>query len=321
MTVFILLPSNRDVIPRLQAGFPHVPFAVVDTPAELIARVGEVEALIIPNGQYTPEVARALKERGRKLKWMQFTTSGIDIAIKTGLPDNVIITNAAGANAIAVAEHSMALMLAVARGFNHAGAARAEKNWARREMMSLEISPEGRTMAIVGLGNIGRDIARKAKAFDMRVIGISRGTAPVPNVDEIRPRERLRETVAEADVLMLSATYDPSTKGMIDRSVIAAMKPNAIFVNTARGQLVDEKALIEALQTDRIAGAGIDVAEIEPPDPASPLWTLPNVVMTPHSAGGGGAKIGKLYEIIARNLTLWLAGQPMPAITDLTSPE
>ena len=321
MTVFILLPSNRDVIPRLQAGFPQVPFAVVETPAELIARVGEVEALIIPNGQYTPEVARALKERGRKLKWMQFTTSGIDIAIKTGLPDNVIITNAAGANAIAVAEHSMALMLAVARGFNHAGAARAEKNWARREMMSQEISPEGRTMVIVGLGNIGRDIARKAKAFDMRVIGISRGTAPVPNVDEIRPRERLRETVAEADVLMLSATYDPSTKGMIDRSVIASMKPNAIFVNTARGQLVDEKALIEALQTGRIAGAGIDVAEIEPPDPASPLWTLPNVVMTPHSAGGGGAKIGKLYEIIARNLTLWLAGKPMPAITDLTSPE
>jgi phosphoglycerate dehydrogenase-like enzyme len=143
----------------------------------------------------------------------------------------------------------------------------------------------------------------------------------VPNVDEIRPRERLRETVAEADVLALAAVYDASTKGMIDRSVIAAMKPSAIFVNTARGQLVDEVALIEALQANRIFGAGIDVTEIEPPDPSSPLWTLPNVVMSPHSAGGGGAKIGKLYEIIARNLTLWLAGKPLPAITNLTTPD
>jgi D-2-hydroxyacid dehydrogenase (NADP+) len=321
MTVFILLPSNRDLIPRLRAGFPQVPFAVVETAAELIARVEEADALIIPNGQYTPAIAAAVKERGRKLKWIQFTTSGIDIAIKSGLPDNVVITNAAGANAIAVAEHGIALMLAVARCLNLANTARTAKTWPRRDMMSHEISPDGLTIAVVGLGNIGREIARKAKAFDMRVIGISRGSAPVPNVDEIRPRERLRETAAEADVLALAAVYDPSTKGMIDRGVIAAMKPSAIFVNIARGQLVDETALIEALQANRIFGAGIDVAAIEPPDPDSPLWTLPNVVMTPHSAGGGGVKIGKLYEIVSRNLTLWLAGQPMPAITDLTSPE
>lgn len=321
MTVFILLPSNRDLIPRLKAGFPDVPFAVVDLHDELIARIHEVDALIIPNGQYTPAIAGAVKTRGQKLKWIQFTTSGIDIAIKSGLPDNVIVTNAAGANAVAVAEHGIALMLAVARCLNQATAARAEKRWPRRDMMSREISLEDLTIVVVGLGNIGREIARKAKAFDMRVIGISRGSEPVPNVDEVRPRTRLRETVAEADVLAMAAVYDPSTKGMIDRAVIAAMKPSAIFVNIARGQLVDETALIEALQENRIFGAGIDVADVEPPNPASPLWTLPNVVMTPHSAGGGGVKIGKLYDIVARNLSLWLAGQPMPAITDLTAPD
>lgn len=321
MTVFILLPSNRDLIPRLKAGFPHVPFAVVETHDELIARIDEVDALIIPNGQYTPAIAQAVKERGRRLQWIQFTTSGIDIAIKSGIPDRVVVTNAAGANAVAVAEHAIALMLAVARCLNQASAARAEKRWPRREQMTREISPDGLTLAVVGLGNIGREIARKAKAFDMRVIGISRGKEPVANVDEVRPRERLRETVAEADVLALAALYDPSTKGMIDRSVIAAMKKSAIFVNIARGQLVDEAALIEALREGRIFGAGIDVAAVEPPDPASELWTLPNVVMTPHSAGGGGVKIGKLYEIVARNLTLWLAHAPLPAITDRTAPD
>lgn len=321
MTVLIHIPTNKAVIPLLEAAFPDVSFTVADSVDDMIARLPEAKALILSNGQYTPEVARAVKETAKKLTWIQFNTSGIDIAAKSGLPDNIPITNAAGASAVAIAEHAMALLMAVARGISHANVARAAKQWSRREMVARELTLEGRTLTLVGLGAIARQIARRAKAFDMKVIGVTRSTEAVPFVDELRPRERLAETATITDVLMPTAVYDSSTKGMIDRKTIMALKPTTIFVNIARGQLVDEAALIEALENNRIFGAGLDVAEVEPPDPNSKLWTLPNVIMTPHSAGGGGGKIGKLADIIIANMKLWLAGKPLPAIADISAPD
>jgi phosphoglycerate dehydrogenase-like enzyme len=321
MSILICLPSNKAVIPMLQSAFPDAPFVITENPDEMITRLPEAEVLIMSNGQYTPDVARAVKETAKRLKWIQFNTSGIDIAARSGLPGNVIVTNAAGANSVAVAEQAMALLMAVARCMNTAYEGRAARKWARREMMSRQISLEGLTLTLVGLGSIAREIAKRAKAFDMKVIAITRSTDPVPNVDELRPRERLVETAAISDVMMPTAVYDASTRGMIDRKTIAALKPGAIFVNIARGQLVDEDALIEALESGRITGAGLDVATVEPPDPSSKLWTLPNVVMTPHSAGGGGLKIEKLATIISANLKLWLAGKPLPAITNILAPD
>jgi D-2-hydroxyacid dehydrogenase (NADP+) len=326
MTIIVHLPSNKSLIPRLQATFPGLDMIIAETPAALIARIGEADALIIPNGQYSAEIAEAVKTRGRRLKWIQFTTAGIDWAIKAGLPDNVIITNASGFNAGTVSEHALALMLAVARNLPASTRARAQGQWLRRAMMDTMHPLEGATLMLIGLGAIGRAIARKAKAFDMRVIGISRiaadpNAAPVPNVDELRPRTRILETAREADFIALAVNYDTSTHRIIDRTVIAALKPTAIVVNIARGQLIDEIALIEALQAERIAGAGLDVADSEPPASDSALWRLPNVVLTPHSAGGGGEKVEKLFEIVAANIRRWLAGEPLQhRITDLTLP-
>jgi phosphoglycerate dehydrogenase-like enzyme len=321
MSVVIYLPTNKAVIPLLKAAFPDVAFTIAESPAEMISHLPEAEALILPNGQYTPEVSRAVKETAKRLSWIQFNTSGIDIAAKSGLPNNIAITNAAGANAVAVAEHAMALLMAVARRTNDAHVARTARTWPRREMMARQIGLEGLTLTLVGLGAIAREIAKRAKAFDLKVIAITRSTEPVPHVDELRPRERLAETAAVTDVLMPTGVYEASTRGIIDRKTIMALKPSAIFVNIARGQLVDEDALIEALETGRITGAGLDVAMIEPPDAASKLWTLPNVVMTPHSAGGGGIKIEKLAVIISANMKLWLAGKRLPAIANISAPD
>ena len=321
MTVLFHLPSNASLVPRLRAAFPELRTDVADTPAALAERIGEAEVLVIPNGQYSAEIADAVKARGRKLKWIQFTTAGIDWAIKAGLPDNVIVTNASGFNAGTVSEHALALMLAVARNLPASAQARKERRWLRREMMDTMRPLEGSTLMLIGLGSIGREIARKAKAFDMRVIGISRSVDPVPHVDELRPRTRIVETAREADVLALAVNYDTSTRHILGRAAIAALKPTAIVVNIARGQLIDEPALIEALAAGRVLGAGLDVADAEPPAPDSPLWTLPNVVLTPHSAGGGGEKIEKLFEIVAENLRRWIAGEPLRfRITDLTLP-
>lgn len=321
MTVLFHLPSNASLIPRLRAAFPDLRTDVAGTPAALAERIADAEVLIIPNGQYTAEIAVAVKARGRRLKWIQFTTAGIDWAIKAGLPDSVIVTNASGFNAGTVSEHALALMLAVARNLPASARARAEKQWPRRAMMDTMRPLEGSTLMLVGLGAIGREIARKAKAFDMRVIGISRSTEAVPHVDELRPRTRIVETAREADAIALAVNYDASTRHILGRDAIAAMKPNAIVVNIARGQLIDESALVEALAAGRIFGAGLDVAETEPPAPDSALWTLPNVVLTPHSAGGGGEKVEKLFEIVAENLRRWIAGEPLRfRITDLTLP-
>jgi phosphoglycerate dehydrogenase-like enzyme len=321
MSVLFHLPSNASLIPRLRAAFPDLRTDVAATPAQLAERIGDAEVLIIPNGQYNAEVAAAVKARGRRLKWIQFTTAGIDWAIKAGLPDGVIITNASGFNAGTVSEHALALMLAVARNLPASVRARADRQWPRRAMMDTMRPLEGATLMLVGLGAIGRAIAHKAKAFDMRVIGISRSTEPVPHVDELRPRARIVETAGEADVIALAVNYDASTHRIIGRDAIAAMKPTAIVVNIARGQLIDEAALIDALAAGRIFGAGLDVAEAEPPAPESPLWTLPNVMLTPHAAGGGGEKIDKLFEIVAENLRRWIAGEPLRfQIADLTLP-
>jgi phosphoglycerate dehydrogenase-like enzyme len=319
MPILIFLTSNLELIPLLKGALPEQAFIVVDTGEAMAERIGEAAGLIVSNGLYTPENARIIRERGKRLQWIQFTTSGVDIAIASGLPEGVVVANAAGANAVAVAEHAMALLLAVARRIPDAVVARTAKKWPRREMMNRMVSLDGLTMALVGVGAIGREIARKAKAFDMKVIAITRSTGPVPNVDELRPRARIRETVGITDVVCLATGYDASSHGMIDATTVAAMKPGAIVVNIARGQMIDERALIAALREGRLYGAGIDVAEVEPPDAASELWTLPNVIMTPHAAGGGGIKIGKLADIVARNIRAWRAGKPLPTqVRDLS---
>ena len=154
-----------------------------------------------------------VKATATRLSWIQFNTSGVDIAAQSGLPDpgKVAITNAAGANAVAVGEHAMALMMMVARRANDAVAERAARTWKRREFVAKEISLEGLTLTLVGLGAIAKVIAKRAKAFDMKVIAVTRSAeapdpAPVPYVDELRPPARLKETAAISDVLDRKST-------------------------------------------------------------------------------------------------------------------
>jgi phosphoglycerate dehydrogenase-like enzyme len=320
MPILIYLTTNLELIARLQTAFPDQEFIAVDTAEGLARHIGEAAVLITSNGLYTPENAKIIREKGKKLQWIQFTTSGVDIAIANGLPDGVTVANAVGTNAGTIAEHAIGLLLTLARRMPQAIADRAEKTWSRRAMVSRMISLEGLTMTLVGVGAIGREIARKAKAFDMKVIAITRSTDLVPNVDELRPRARLKETMAITDVLCIAAGYDASTHGMIDAACIAALKPGAIVVNIARGQIIDERALTAALREGKLYGLGTDVAEVEPPDPSSELWTLPNIVMTPHAAGGGGAKVGKLTDLVSANIRAWYAGKALPTQVRNLSP-
>lgn len=311
MNMLFYPAKEKAIIERLAKAFPDVRILTANTDEDLRAMILETDILVTSNRGYVAEPAKIIRDGAKRLKWIQFTTSGIDKAVASGLPDGVPVTNAAGFHANKVAEHAMSLLLAVTRRHMDALAARPKRAWIRDELSPIVLTLEKATMAIIGLGAIGQSIARKAKAFDMRVIGISRGRDPIANIDEMRPRARLVETMREADVVMVAATYDDSTHNILGAEAIAALKPNAVIVNIARGLLIDEPAMIAALQANRIYGAGLDVMHVEPLNPESPLWDMPNVVMTPHSAGSGGDKIDPIVNIVADNLKLFLAGKPL----------
>jgi phosphoglycerate dehydrogenase-like enzyme len=307
------------LIDRIQQAFPEVEIVRVDKAEDIAANIKGADAMVTSNRIYSPDVGRDVRAHGTSLRWMQFTTSGIDTALKGGVPDGIPVTNGGGMHAHCVAAHGMTLMLAVMRRLNDCTAARPRRDWIRDEIHSSLRTTRGKTMALIGLGAIGQDIARKAKAFDMHVIGVSR-MAEAPFVDEIRPREDLHAVLAEADVVMQATVYDKSTHHMIDAAAIAAMKPGAILVNIARGSLIDEAAMIAALQNGTLSAAGLDVTEIEPLPADSPLWDLPNVVLTPHIAGAGADNNDALFEVISRNLRSFLDGKPFDRVVHGPNP-
>lgn len=299
----------------LRPAFASLDLRVAHAADDLAAALTGADILITTNRVYTPENAAIIRERGTDLRWIAFLTSGVDKAVASGLPPGVVVTNVAGLRAFAVSEHAFALMLGLVRRVRDTEAARAHAFWTRDVTTPRLDNLAGKHLVIVGTGAIGQDVARKAKAFDMRVTGISRSLAPLAHFDALRPRADLVAAARQADILLVAATYEAATHGMISREVIAAMGPHAFLVNIARGLIVDETALVEALQAGRIAGAGLDVVEDEPLPAASPLWTLDNVLMTPHIGGAGGAGTGASHaSMFADNLKLWLAGEPLQKV-------
>ncbi len=307
--------GRQDEFEALRPAFPALELRCANDAAQLASALPGADILITTNRVYTPDNAAIIRETGAALKWLAFLTSGIDKAQASGLPSGCIVTNVAGLRAFAVSEHAFSLMLGLVRHVRDTEAARASAFWTRDKTTPLLDNLAGKHMAIVGTGAIGQDIARKAKAFDMRVTGVSRSTAPLANFDALRPRAELVAAAREADVLMIAAMYDDTTHGMISREVIDALGAKAIVVNIARGLLVDETALVDALVAGRIGGAGLDVMEEEPLPASSPLWKHDNVIITPHIGGAGSKGTGATHaSMFADNLKLWLAGKPLEKV-------
>lgn len=301
------------------AAYPDVEFAVAKNDAELPAALAGAEAILVANRTYTEEPAKLIRDHGSDLRWIAFMTSGIDKAVANGLPSGVTVTNMAGLRAFSVAEQALYLMLALMRGARASEKAQQAAEWARIPLTPLMDNLTGKHLLIVGTGAIGQDIARKAKAFDMRVTGISRRTDPLDNFDRLRPRHELIAAAGEADVLMVAALAEEDTFGMISREVIAALPPHAHIVNIARGSLIDETALMDALEAGKLAGAGLDVQEEEPVPAGHRLWSLDNVIITPHLGGAGSGGLGVTHaSLFTENLDLWLAGKPLVKVVAQT---
>ena len=294
--------------------FPEVEAAKAHSLESLADALDGAEIFHAYNSAFTAEFARLVRDKGRALKWIQFTTVGIEIGLRAGLPDGVWVTNSGDVSQRALATHAMALMLGVMRGFRRFGELQVRRQWPPRQSMNAQlIDPDGARMVILGMGHIGQEIARKAKAFDMEVICVTRSPSPaVPEIDRVVPREKVNEVLPTADVVMVAMPLDGGTRGFLSAERIALMKDTAILVNISRGKVVDEAALARALAEDRIKGAGLDALAEEPLPVASPLWDLPNVLITPHVGGGGGRQQWRrMSELIRDNTRRYISGEPL----------
>jgi phosphoglycerate dehydrogenase-like enzyme len=211
----------------------------------------------------------------------------------------------------AVADHAMALILAMARRIDEICANSARGEWNKAFKVPV-FSLEGRTVAVVGFGNIGREVARRARGFGVKVLGLSRSGAPDPLADEMHPMADLHAVLGKADIIVLCVASSARTRHIMNAAAFAAARKGALFVNVTRGETVDQAALHEALASGHLGGAAIDVTEPEPLPAGDPLWSAPNLLISPHTAGGGSTGGGRrIAAVVTENLARFRTGREL----------
>ncbi len=305
-------------ISAISDKFPELDFVLTYGPDDVARELGDAEIMFVSNRVYVEDMVAAVNANCGNLKLIHFTTSGIDKALKSGgFPAQVTVANVAGLRGPTLAEHAFALLLFLAHRFRAVEAARQSHSWQREEITPTIASLKGQTLVVIGMGATGQSMARKARAFDMRVIGVSRAYEPDDLVEEVFPRERVNEALAQADAVLMSMPSTAETRGFLDAEKFAAMKPGAFVINVARGDLINEDDLIAACESGTIGGAGLDVTVAEPLPADSPLWDVENIVLSPHvGGGGGGPEDTALDDLLIENLRLYLAGKPLKRLVD-----
>jgi phosphoglycerate dehydrogenase-like enzyme len=312
--VLITHGMSRADLERIEAVSGSITAEAARSMEEAVAKAGEAE--VIQAGDWSDELWKSAP----KLKWVQSGGAGVERYMTPGfIASAVVLTNAQGTYAIPIADHVMAFILHFSRQFNHLLRRQVKHEWAdwgEHETDDLK----DKTLGIVGLGGIGSEVARRAKAFDMRVIATRRRPErPSKDVDEVRGAEALPWLLGESDYVALCPALIPETRHLIGAEQLRLMKPTAYLMNVGRGGLVDEGALVEALQAGEIAGAGLDVFEEEPLPADSPLWEMPNVMITPHRAGDSRRSHERFMALFCENLRRYVAGEALLNVVDKTA--
>jgi phosphoglycerate dehydrogenase-like enzyme len=313
-----------DILAQVQqlkpAGFTLQMLPPTASAAEIAVAIREAEYLtgfprFLPDEAYT---------EAKRLKLLQVLSAGYDyVNIAGARKARIPICSNGGANSVAVAEHAIMLMLAVYRKLVTFHQNVAGGRWHQGIPRTVDIFElEGKTVGLVGLGNIGRQVARRVQAFDAQVIYYDAVRLSPQEEKELGVQYVPLDTLlATADIVSLHVPLNESTRHMIDAQALGRMKPAAILINTCRGEVIDERALIEALQEGRILAAGLDTQAKEPPDPNNPLLRLPNVTLTPHSAGPTVDSFRKRFHNGYVNVQRVARGQPplwvIPEMRDL----
>ena len=309
----IKLLFEPDLLPRPRFVADHTGPPTKRTPeqeARFLELLGQAEVLF----DFDRAHLRDLPAVAPRVRWVQSTSSGIGQMVKrVGLDKTgIVITTSSGVHARPLADFCLMAMLMFAKDYVRMEREKKAKHWER--YCGEELT--GKTLAIVGLGRVGQEVARHGKRMDMRVVGMRRSDTPVEGIDGMFDRDQLRDVLGETDFLVLAAPHTPETEGMIGADEIAAMKRGAVLINIGRGQLVDEPAMIRALEEGHLAGAALDVFSAEPPPADSPLWDMPNVIISPHSASTVRQENARITEIFCDNLERYLSGMPLRNVLD-----
>lgn len=254
-------------------------------------------------------------ELAPKLRWIQAIGAGIDHLDGAGIPDDIVITNAAGVAAAPIAEFAIGRLLSWWKRLPELDAAQAEHRWSAKFGRTVD----GLTLGVIGLGAIGTAVAVRARAFGMTVIGTRRSYQEGqdhPAVDELRGTADLHDVLARCDAVVVSAPGTPETENLFDADAFAVMKPGAVFCNVGRGSLVDEPALIAALESGHLGAAILDVTREEPLPADDPLWSAPNILISPHCSAAQDRYTETLLALFADNLGRFTRGESLRNVVD-----
>ncbi|HEV3023122.1 MAG TPA: D-2-hydroxyacid dehydrogenase [Pirellulales bacterium] len=311
MRIVLCYPVERKHLDQIAAVAPRA--ELVDAGQERIAREILAADIFCGHAKVHPVPWDDVVRRGR-LKWIQSSAAGMDhCLVPSVVASSIVVTSASGVLADQVAEHTLALITGLLRGLPAFFRAQQKKEFVRRPTRDLHRA----TIGIVGFGGNGRRLAEVLRVFKGRILATDMFPVDKPQyVEALWPAERLDDLLAESDIVVLAAPLNETTRGMLDARALAAMKRGAVLINVARGGLVVEEALVAALRAGHLAGAGLDVTEPEPPGPESPLWDMPQVIITPHVGGQSARRIDDMTDFFCENLRRWLAGQPLRNLVD-----
>ncbi|HEY7782620.1 MAG TPA: D-2-hydroxyacid dehydrogenase [Ktedonobacterales bacterium] len=317
VTTFSFDDADLDRL-RAAIGIDHL--IVASSQDELVAALREHPRVeVVCSLRLPPDLAAIAPS----VRWIQLPSAGADTAIRGGLVSRdspIVVTTASGIHAVPIAEYALSSMLMFLRGWRDLESLRRDHDWPDHARWQALQSGElyGATLGIVGLGNIGRRVAQLGRAFGMHVLGLRRtalGGAD-PDVDALYPPDALTSLLATSDYVVITVPRTSATHHLIGEAELHGMRQHAYIVNVARGDVIDESALIRALSEGWIAGAGLDVTEHEPLDPASPLWTMPNVYISPHISGNTSRYGERLMDVFLDNLARYRSGQPLRNVVD-----
>lgn len=259
--------------------------------------------MMVTIGNHLGVDAAAIYRRAKKLKWVQSFGTGVDnIKGHPDLPENVVVTNIHGIHGPQLSEAAFAAMLSFARHIPRVIANQAEARWEKLAATRLY----GKTVGILGLGSIANDLAPRCKAFGMTVIGITGTQRAVPGFDRIFTTSELKAAVTALDYCVVLTPLTEATRHIVNADVFKAMRASSVLINLSRGGVVDEQALLDALDAGELAGASLDVFEKEPLPATSPFWSHPRVLVTPHAAGLHAGYPEQAFEIVSNNVSRFL---------------
>ncbi len=243
----------------------------------------------------------------KKLRWVQTSSAGAG-KLAHAVPEDWLVTTAAGVYGTPIAEHVLGMILHFTRGLGRAAEAQRDGRWTPDLVVPAELG--GQRLLILGLGDIGRSLATRAAALGMEVVGVRRHAdrPPPPGVDRVEPLDAIDRLLPEADVVVCALPGTEHTRGLLDPRRLGLLRPEAGLVNVGRGSLIDHDALVAALRGDRLGWAALDVLPEEPLSAGHPLWTCPRLLLTPHVAGRGGGNGRRLADLFVDNLRRFAAG-------------